>query len=224
MRVGIIGSGQVGQTLASGFASKGHLVVLGARDPAANLAKAEPAKPGAHLLAAWAKANAKVKVGTFAQAAQHGEILVLCVNGPHVADAVKLAGPENLAGKLVLETSNPLELKPTGFHKHHAVPDSGLQMGQRAAPEAKFVKAWNCTPAPLMVDPKQGPGDQLLCGDDRAAKEKAAAILKEFGWRSVDIGGSDKAPFIEAAFLALGNYALATNDWGWIVALPGRKS
>ena len=224
MRVGVIGSGQVGQTLAAGFASKGHLVVLGARDPAANLAETRPSKPGAHPLAAWAKANPKVKVGTFAQAAQHGEVLVLCVNGPHVADAVKLAGPENLAGKLVLETSNPLERKPTGLYKHPAVPDSGLQMGQRAAPKAKFVKAFNCTPGHRMVDPKQGPGDQLICGDDKAAKEQAARILKEFGWRTVDIGGSDKAPFIEATFLALGNYAMATGDWDWILALPGRKA
>ena len=223
MRVGVIGSSQVGQALAAGFAAKGHLVVIGARDPAANLAKAD-AKPGAHPLAVWAKAHPKVRVGTFAQAAQHGEVLVLCVNGPHVADAIALAGAENLAGKLVLETSNPLEARPTGFYKHPAVPDSGLQVGQRAAPKARFVKAWNCTPAPLMVDPKQGPGDQLICGDDPAAKEQAAKILKEFGWRCVDIGGSDKAPYIEAAMLALCNYAWATNDWGWIVSLPGRKT
>lgn len=224
MRVGVIGSGQVGQILAAGFASKGHLVVLGARDPAANLAKTEAARPDLQTLSAWSKANPKVRVGTFAQAAQHGEVLVLCVKAPHVADAVAMAGPENLAGKLVLETSNPLEFKPTGLYKHHAIPDSGLQMAQRAAPKAKFVKAWNCTPGHLMVDPKQGPGDQLLCGDDKAAKEQAARILKEFGWRSVDIGAADKAPYVEAVALAICNYALATNDWGWIVSLPGRKA
>jgi predicted dinucleotide-binding enzyme len=223
MRIGVIGSSQVGQTLAAGFASKGHLVVIGARDPAASLAKTD-AKPGAQPLAAWARANPKVKVGTFAQAAQHGEVLVLCVNGPHVAEAIQMARPENLAGKLVLETSNPLEFKPTGVYRHHAVPDSGLQMAQRAAPAANFVKAWNCTPAPLMVDPAQGPGDQLLCGDDGPAKAKAAAILKEFGWRCVDIGGSDKAPYIEATMLAFCNYAAATGDWGWILRLAGRKT
>jgi predicted dinucleotide-binding enzyme len=222
MRVGVIGSGQVGQTLAAGFAAKGHLVVLGARDPAAKL-KAEPAKPGETPLIEWSKANPKVKVGTFAQAAMHGEVLVLCVKGPHVADAVKMAGPEIMAGKLVLETSNPLEFGPRGLHKHHAIPDSGLQMAQRAAPQAKFVKAWNCSPGPLMVDPKQGPGDQLICGDDAEAKKQAAKILESFGWRSVDVGTADKAPYVEAVALAICNYAAATNDWGWIISLPGRK-
>ena len=224
MRVGVIGSGDVGQVLAAGFAAKGHLVVLGARDPAANLAKTETARPGQQTLAGWAKANPKVRIGTFAQAAQHGEVLVMAVHGAHIAAAVLAAGPENLAGKLVLDTSNPLEFTPTGLYKPKSIPDSCLQVAQRAAPKARFVKAWNCTPGHLMVDPKQGPGDQLLCGDDKAAKEQAAKILKEFGWRSVDVGTADKAPFVEGVALAICNYAAASNDWGWILSLPGRKA
>lgn len=224
MRVGIIGSGQVGQTLAAGFAAKGHLVVMGARDPKANLAKTEPGPMGQQPLAAWGKANPKVRIGTFAQAAEHGEVLVLAVHGENIGEAVKIAGPDKMAGKLVLDTSNPLEFTPTGLYKHHAIPDSCLQVAQRAAPKAKFVKAWNCTPGHSMVDPKQGPGDQLLCGDDKAAKEQAAKVLKEFGWGSVDIGTADKAPYVEGVALAICNYALATNDWNWIVKLPGRKA
>lgn len=219
MRVGVIGSGQVGQILASGFAAKGHLVVIGARDPAANLAKAEPGRAGQPTLSAWAKANPKVKVGTFAQAAQHGEVLVLAVHGANVAEAVKAAGPDNLAGKLVLDTSNPLEFGPRGAHKPASIPDSCLQVAQRAAPKAHFVKAWNCTPGHLMVDPKQGPGDQLVCGDDAPAKAKAAEVLKAFGWNVRDVGGSDMAPYVEGAALAVINWAAKSNDWGWIVKL-----
>jgi predicted dinucleotide-binding enzyme len=219
MRVGVIGSADVGQILAAGFASKGHLVVLGARDPAANLAKTETARPGQKTLAAWAKENPKVRIGTFAQAAQHGEVLVMAVHGANIAEAVKAAGPENLAGKLVLDTSNALEWGPKGAHVPKSIPDSCLQVAQRASPKAKFVKAWNCTPGHLMVDPKQGPGDQLICGDDAAAKEQAAKILKEFGWEARDVGDSSMAPYIEGAGLAVINWAAKANDWRWILKL-----
>ena len=219
MRVGVIGSGQVGQILASAFAAKGHLVVLGARDPKANLAKPEAERPGQQTLAAWAKANPKVKVGTFAQAAQHGEVLVMAVHGAHIAEAVQATGPENLAGKLVLDTSNPLQFGPRGAHVPESIPDSCLQVAQRAAPKARFVKAWNCTPGHLMVDPKQGPGDQLICGDDAAAKAQATEILKAFGWNVRDVGDSTMAPYVEATGLAVINWAAKANDWGWILKL-----
>ncbi|MEA3136887.1 MAG: 8-hydroxy-5-deazaflavin:NADPH oxidoreductase [Thermoplasmata archaeon] len=224
MRIGIIGSGDVGRILAAGFTAKGHDVVMGARDPKAKLADTKPGQYGQPALAAWGTSNPKVKIRTFTEAAKHGEVLVLAVHGAAIAEAVKTAGPDNLAGKLVMDTSNPLEFGPNGLHKHKAVPDSCLQVAQRAAPKGRFVKAWNCTPGAQMVDPKHGPGDQLLCGDDKAAKEQAAKILKEFGWRSIDVGTSDKAPYVEATAIAICNYAAATNDWGWIVSLPGRKS
>jgi len=147
---------------------------------------------------------------------------VLAVHGAHIADAVKAAGPENLAGKLVLDTSNALQHGPKGAHVPDSIPDSCLQVAQRAAPKAKFVKAWNCTPGHLMVDPKQGPGDQLICGDDPAAKEQAAKILKEFGWDVRDVGDSSMGPYVEGAGLAVINWAAKTNDWGWIIKLQGR--
>ncbi|MEA3204142.1 MAG: 8-hydroxy-5-deazaflavin:NADPH oxidoreductase [Thermoplasmata archaeon] len=222
MRVGVIGSGGVGQILAAGFQSKGYEVLLGTRDLKASLARTAPDAMGTPPLSAFAKANPKVKLGTFAEAAKHGEVLVFAIHGAVVAEAVRLAGPGNLAGKLVLDTSNPLDFTPSGLRKHKAIPDSCLQVAQRAAPKAHFVKAWNCTPGGGMVNPKQGPGDQLICGDDAKAKEQAARILKEFGWRVADAGGSDVAPYVEATALAICNYALKTNDWNWILSLPGR--
>lgn len=221
MRVGVIGSGDVGRILSAGFAGKGHDVVIGARDPKASLAHAQPGRT--KPLGEWAKANPRIKVVSFAEAAQHGEVLVMAVHGTNVTEAVAIAGPDNLAGKLVLETSNPLEFTPTGLYKPKSIPDSCLQMAQRAAPKARFVKAWNCTPGHHMVDPKNGPGDQLICGDDAAAKKQATEILKTFGWNVADIGGSDKAPYVEATALAICNYAAATNDWNWIIKLPGRN-
>jgi predicted dinucleotide-binding enzyme len=211
MKVGIIGSGDVGRILAAGFAAKGHEVVLGARD--AGKAATDP------KLSAWTKANPRAKVATFADAARHGEVLVLCVHGANVAEAVAQAGPANLAGKLVLDTTNPLEFGPKGAHLPKSIPDSCLQVAQRAAPKAHFVKAWNCTPGHLMVDPRQGPGDQLICGDDAEAKEQAAAILKGFGWNVRDVGDSSMAPYVEGTALAVINWAAKANDWGWILKL-----
>src|SRR5688572_29791072 len=108
MRVGVIGSGDVGRILAAGFAAKGHDVVMGARDPAAKLRDAAPGRHGQPPLSAWSRSNPKVRLGTFAEAARHGEVVVLSVHGTNVVEAVQAAGPGNLAGKLVLDTSNPL--------------------------------------------------------------------------------------------------------------------
>jgi predicted dinucleotide-binding enzyme len=223
MRIGIIGSSQVGQTLASGFLAKGHDVVVGARDPKAALASGKPDAMGKPPLSAWAKANPKAKVATMAEAAKHGEVLVFCVHGANVEEAVKQAGPANLAGKLVLDTTNPLEFGPNGAHKPASIKDSCLQVAQRAAPKAHFVKAWNCTPGHLMVNPKQGPGDQFICGDDTKAKEQAAKLLKEFGWNVRDVGDASMAPYVEGMALTVINWAAKANDWGWIVKAVGAK-
>lgn len=221
MNVGVIGSGSVGQALAAGFAARGHNVVIGTRDPKASLAVTKPGPMGQPPLSVFAKANPKVKVATMADAAKHGEVVVLAVHGEHTAEAVKAAGPANLAGKLVLDTGNPLEFGPNGIHWAKGVKDSCLQTAQRAAPQAKVVKAWNCTPGGQMVDPKfkEGLGDQLICGDDAAAKEQAKRILKEFGWNAVDCGDASVAPYVESTAIAICNYALKTNDWTWGVKL-----
>lgn len=205
MRVGILGSGQVGLTLAAGFKAKGHDVVVGSRDAGKAV-----------------KLPAGVRHGTFAEAARHGEVLVLCVHGANVAEAVRMAGPDDLAGKLVLDTTNPLEFGPKGAHLPKSIPDSCLQVAQRAAPKAKLVKAWNCTPGPHMVDPKGAPGDQLICGDDAGAKRQAAELLGAFGWRVADVGDSSMAPYVEGTALAVINWAAKANDWGWILRLEGR--
>ena len=205
MRVGVIGSGQVGLTLAAGFKAKGHDVLVGSRDRSKKL----QLPPG-------------MRQGSFAEAARHGEVLVLCVHGANVAEAVQAAGADDLAGKLVLDTTNPLDFGPHGAHLPKSIPDSCLQVAQRTAPKANFVKAWNCTPGHLMVDPKVGRGDQLICGNDAAAKEQATKILDSFGWNVADVGDATMAPYIEGTALAVINWAAKTDDWGWILKLQGR--
>ncbi|MEA3189829.1 MAG: 8-hydroxy-5-deazaflavin:NADPH oxidoreductase [Thermoplasmata archaeon] len=214
MKVGILGSGDVGRILGNGFAAKGHDVVVGTRDPKGPKAKELQGK------------LPKAKVGTFADAAKHGEVLVLCVHGTAAEQAVGQAGPQNLAGKLVLDTTNPLEFGPKGAHKPASVKSSLIETVQQKAPQARFVKAWNCTPGPQMVDPKfkEGTGDQLICGDDAKAKEQAAKILKEFGWNTVDVGDASMGPYVEGMAIAVINYGAKTNDWGWGVKLVGRKA
>lgn len=222
MRIGILGTGGVAQNLATGFLAKGHEVVIGTRDPKATLAKSAPDAMGTPALATWLKANPKAKVATMAEAARNAETVVFAVHGVNVAEAVRAAGPDNLAGKLVLDTTNPLEFGATGAHKPASIPDSCLQVAQRAAPKAHFVKAFNATPGHSMVNPKQGKGDQFICGNDANAKEQATKILKEFGWGVADIGDASMAPYVEGMALAAINYAVKTNDWGWIVKLQGR--
>lgn len=224
MRIGIIGTGGVAQNLGNGFLAQGHEVVIGTRDPQAAAAKVQPDRTGTPGIGAWLKANPKAKVATMADAAKQGEVLVLAVHGANVAEAVQATGPGNLAGKLVLETSNPLEFGPKGAHKPANIPDSCFQVAQRAAPKARFVKAWNMTPGHLMTKPPAGGGDQIICGDDAKAKQEAAAILKGFGWGVADAGGSDMAPYIEGAGLAVINWAAKVNDWNWVVKLNGRKA
>lgn len=223
MRVGIIGSGDVGRILAAGFTSKGHDVVIGARDPQKNLADTKPGPYGQPSFSDWAKANPKVQVKTMGEAATHGEVLVLAVHGANVEEAVKAAGPQNMGGKLVLDTTNPLEFGPAGAHIPKVITDSCLQTAQRAAPQAHFVKAWNCTPGASMVDPKQGRGDQFICGNDADAKRQAATILKSFGWNVRDVGDASMAPYIEGMALAVINWAAKANDWDWILKADGAK-
>lgn len=223
MRIGILGTGGVAQNLGTGFLSKGHEVTLGTRDPKATLAKSTPDAMGTPPLSAWAKANPKAKVASMADAAKGAEVVVFAVHGANVEEAVRAAGPQNLAGKLVLDTTNPLDFGANGAHKPKSIPDSCLQVAQRAAPQAKFVKALNCTPGHLMVNPKQGPGDQFICGDDAKAKEQAAKILKEFGWNVRDVGDASMAPYVEGTALTVINWAAKTNDWGWILKAQGAK-
>jgi predicted dinucleotide-binding enzyme len=188
MRVGILGSGEVGRVLGKGFADSGHEVKLGTRNP-------EDARVTSWL----AEAGAKASAGSFAEAATFGEIAVLATRWAGTENAIHLAGPANLAGKLVLDPTNPLDFAalPPTLNLGHT--DSGGEQVQRWLPKAHVVKAFNHVGSSHMVKPTfpGGPPDMFICGNDPGAKEKATRILREFGWSVIDLGGIESSRYLE---------------------------
>jgi hypothetical protein len=188
-KVGIIGSGAVGQALGRGFARTGHEVKLGSRTP-------ESGK-----LMTWVDgAGEGASTGTFADAAAFGEVLVIATLGSAVEEAIDLAGPTRFGGKLLIDTTNPLDFSkgmPPGLFL--GVTDSLGEMVQRKLPSAKVVKSFNTVPSEQMFNPSFKDVEMLICGNDRIAKGQVADFLREFGWKGViDIGGIDGARWMEA--------------------------
>ncbi len=203
MKIGVIGSGQVGETLSDGFLKHGHEVMRGSRDPA--------------KLGEWKKkAGAKASTGTFAEAAKFADVVVLAVKGAAAEEAVDLCGPD-LAGKVVLDTTNPIaEGPPQGgvLSFFTTLNDSLMERLQKRAPRAKFVKAFSSVGSGLMVNPKlPAKPSMFICGDDAGAKEQARAILDQFGWETEDMGGAAAARAIEPLCILWCIPGFLKNDW-----------
>ena len=188
-QVGVIGSGLVGQVLSDGFLSHGHAVMRGTREP--------------EKLKGWLEgAGSRASVGTFADAAQFGEVVVLAVKGTGAEAAVTLCGPERLAGKTVIDTTNPIAEAPpiNGVLQYFTRNDESLmERLQRLAPEAHFVKAFSSVGNAFMVNPDFG-GIQptmFICGNQPGAKQEVTEILTRFGWETEDVGGVEGARAIE---------------------------
>src|SRR5215211_3431641 len=161
MRVGVLGSGQVGQALGRGFASRKHEVMLGTRSPESEKARV------------WVAEGEARSAGTFADAAAFGEVIVLATPGLAAEEALELAGPDRLVGKLVIDATNPLEYPGDGsVQLGFGFDDSLGERVQRQLPESKVVKAFNTVGNPYMVDPDlpSGPPTMLLCGNDAEAQ------------------------------------------------------
>ena len=193
MRIGILGTGIVGRTLAAGFADHGHDVVMGTRDVSRSLANRETDRMGNGPLADWLAAHPAVRLDTLARAAAHGEVVALATSGQAALAAVEQAGAETLAGKPLIDVTNPLDFSagfpPTLFVKDT---DSLAEQIQRAVPAALVVKAFNTVTAAVMVSPASvGGGDHSLfiCGNDADAKAIVAELARGFGWQDVvDVG------------------------------------
>jgi hypothetical protein len=188
MNVGVLGSGDVAKALGVGFLIHGHEVIVGTRDPA--------------KLADWLEENPGVRVGTFEEAAAHGELLVLAVKGSAAEDVLALAGAENLVGKPVIDATNPLADTPpvNGVLRFFTGPnDSLMERLQSAHPEARFVKAFNSVGNAQMVGPQMegGPPTMFICGNDESAKATVQTVLDAFGWETEDMGGVEAARAIE---------------------------
>ena len=191
MKIGIIGSGIVGQTLGAKLVERGHDVVLGTRTPENLNDKRGMAPP----LSEWVqKTGNKARVATFADAASHGEVVINATSGNGSLEALKLAGEKNLDGKLLLDVSNPLDFSK-GFPPTLTVcnTDSVGEQIQKAFPSAKVVKTLNTMNTLVMVDPQKvggGDHDVFVSGNDADAKRRVGELLSEwFGWRTpIDLG------------------------------------
>jgi predicted dinucleotide-binding enzyme len=186
-RIGVLGSGQVGQVLASGFKRHGYDVRIGSRTPGS--------------LAAFSS-KAGIGTGTFEEVAAHGELLVLAVLGRAAEEALRLAGAANLEGKPIIDTTNPISDAPPvdGVIQFFTGPNSSLmEQLQAAFPEAHFVKAFNSVGNARMVNPifQDGQPTMFYCGNDAAAKAQVRTILQQFGWEPADMGSAAAARAIE---------------------------
>lgn len=204
MKIGILGSGDVARTLAGGFLKHGHEVMMGTRD--------------ATKLNDWAAQHPGARVGSFADAARFGEVLVLAVKGTVAQAALEAAGADALAGKTVIDAANPIADAPPdkGVLKYFTtLDDSLMERLQRAFPAARFVKAFNSVGHAYMVNP-QFPGGKptmFLCGNDDAAKETVSGILHQFGWEPADMGGVEAARAIEPLCILWCLPGFVHNEW-----------
>ncbi len=193
MRVGILGTGMVGRTIAGKLAALGHDVAIGTRDVGALMARTEPDAMGNEPFAQWTQKRPQVKLGTFADAAAHGELVVNATNGAGSLAALRAAGEDNLDGKVLIDIANPLDFSrgmPPSLLVSNT--DSLGEQIQREFPRAKVVKALNTMNAFVMADPSLVAGGDhavFLSGNDEQAKAKVRELLGSFGWRHVvDLG------------------------------------
>lgn len=202
MKIGIIGSGIVGKTLAVGFASNGHQVVIGTRTHG--------------KLAEWlATAGPNVTEGSFADAAAAGEVVILSVNAENLASAVEAAGRDALDGKIVIDVSNPMDFSqgiPPRFTA--TVGDSLGERVQRLLPRSSVVKAFNSMGFSVMTEPlfDGEAGTHFIAGNDDGAKSVVSNLLEEFGWEVLDVGGIEQAFFLEALASLWVNYSFRSGQ------------
>jgi predicted dinucleotide-binding enzyme len=205
MKVGVLGSGVVGQVLAIGFIKHGYEVMVGTRSP--------------EKLADWKqKAGAKGRIGSFSETAAFGDIVVLAVKGTAAKETLKLAGSGNLQGKTIIDTTNPIADAPpqNGVLKFTTSLDSSLmEQLQAAHPEAHFVKSFSCVGNALMVNPDFGgiKPSMVICGNDANAKKEVGTILDQFGYEVEDMGGVEAARAIEPLCILWCIPGFLRNSW-----------
>jgi hypothetical protein len=191
MQIGILGGGSVGQTLGAGLKALGHEVMLGIREVTPETLSQPRAQ--ARPLGDWQGATG-ARVATLAEAAGAAEIVINATNGRGSLEALRSAGAENLAGKVLIDVANPLDFSrgmPPFLLSELSGPTSLGERIQAEVPEARVVKCFNTVTAAVMVKPDLVPGehDLFLCGNDEGAKEVVRDLARALGWsRFVDLG------------------------------------
>ena len=211
LRIGILGSGPAGKTLATGFLAKGHPVMIGSRNPA--------------KLHDWLReVDPEPRIDTLAATAHFGELIVLSVNGRAAEDVIRLAGVENLTGKIVLDASDPLDFSSGRPGLFVGTTDSLGERIQRLTPDAYVVKGLNIVLADVMINPSLtgGEPDMFIAGDSDQAKQTVTNLLEEFGWPVIDMGGIESARWLEALSLAWVVYSHRTGKTHHAFKLVGK--
>ena len=200
-RVGVLGSGDVGRVLASGFAGLGHEVTIGSRDP--------------EKLRDFAGTSARIRAGTFADAARFGDIILLATLGVGSEEAIRLAGTEHFDGKVVIDATNPLDFSSGTPRLSVGHTDSLGEAVQRLIPRANVVKAFNTVGNANMINPQfaQGPPDMFICGNDEDAKKIVEQICTHFGWGVIDLGGIEASRYLEPMCLVWVLHGIRTKRW-----------
>jgi 8-hydroxy-5-deazaflavin:NADPH oxidoreductase len=210
MKIGILGSGVVARVLASGFLQHGNDVMLGTRDTA--------------KLAGWSAQNPRGRLGSLEQTADFGEIVVLAVKGTAARDALRLSGTQNLFGKTVIDSTNPIaDATPVnGVLKFFTNLDEALmERLQREFPDSNFVKAFNSVGNNRMVNPQFAGGKptMFICGNNDEAKATVKTILGQFGWETADMGKAEAARAIEPLCMLWCIPGFLRNEWTHAFAL-----
>jgi 8-hydroxy-5-deazaflavin:NADPH oxidoreductase len=211
LKIGVLGSGSAGRTLANGFLDHAHRVMIGSRTP--------------DKLRDWLReAGREAQVGTFAQAAQFGELIVLSVDGRAAEDVIRLADLESFAGKIVLDASDPLDFSSGRPGLFVGTTDSLGERVQRLIPDAFVVKGLNIVQADVMINPTLtgGEPDMFIAGDSDEAKQTVTNLLEEFGWPVIDMGGIESARWLEALSLAWVVYSHRTGKTHHAFKLIGK--
>jgi 8-hydroxy-5-deazaflavin:NADPH oxidoreductase len=203
-KIGILGTGMVGQVLATGFLKHGHEVMIGTRSP-------EKVKD-------WSEKNPRGKVGANKEAAAWADIIVLATKGTAAEAAIRLCDSKDLHGKIVIDATNPIADAPpeNGVLKFFTTLDNSLmEQLQAAQPGAHFVKAFNSVGNAYMVDPKfqEGRPTMFICGNDAKAKATVTDLLNDFGWDAEDMGGVEGARAIEPLCMLWCIPGFARNQW-----------
>lgn len=201
--IGILGSGDVGKALARGFLKLGHSVKIGTREPS-------------RLAEFLVEAGKNASSGSFAEAAAFGDVIVLATLGSGTESAIDMAGRDAFAGKVVIDTTNPLDfssgMPPRLFVGHT---DSLGERIQRWLPSSRVVKAFNTVGNALMVDPDLpgGPPTMFICGNDTDAKKLVTQLCVHFGWEVSDLGGIESSRHLEPMCLVWVLHGIATGSW-----------
>ncbi|MEJ0032150.1 MAG: NAD(P)-binding domain-containing protein [Bacteroidota bacterium] len=203
MKVGILGSGIVAQTLAGGFLKNGHDVMVGTNNSS--------------KLKEFQDKNPKSKIGTFAEAAAFGNTIVVALKGTAAEEIIKSVA-KDLDGKTVIDTTNPIENTPpvNGVIQYFTkMNESLMERLQKIAPQANFVKCFNSVGSTFMVNP-QFPGGKptmFICGNSDAARKEVVGILDVFGWETYDLGKAEAAGSIESLCILWCIPGMIAGDW-----------